>query len=221
MSTEVVKPNDSGIDLKEAKLPEPIGIMDAPAEQTPAPDPVPKEPQRDPVEVARQAVIACEDRVKRRELIMTIQRYYASRRFAKFLVECDLVEELSQKTMPEMKQLLRDVRFAIQNRNTSEMIQKGVPQAICAIEPLICRYVNIKGTGIQLEKSEVFRDLLEEVALENQMFSDSPASTRLSLEILKTMFFVNGYHRAMEEQKKLQEAKEKPVSLSQSTKEML
>jgi hypothetical protein len=155
-------------------------------------------------------------------MIMTIQRYYASRRFGKYLIECDLIEELSQKTMTEMQQLLHDIRFAVQNRNSSDMIQKGVPQVICAVEPLVCRFINIRGTSAVLAQNEVFKDLLEEYALENQIFSDTPASTRLAYEAVKTMVLVNGMHRASEEKKKaVEEVKEKPVSVSPLAKDLL
>jgi hypothetical protein len=163
--------------------------------------------------------IATEDRVKRRQLIMTIQRYYSSVRFAKYLIKNELVEDLAKLTSPEMTQLLSDIKFSIQNRNTGDMIQRGVPELICAAEPLVSRFYDVKGVSSVLVRSETFKDILEEVALESQVFSDTPASTRLLYEVVKACFFtheMNAAHR-----KAAEAVKEKEVKVSDAVKDLI
>jgi hypothetical protein len=214
-SPEVIKPNDTGIDLKSAALPSAIVLEEEKdlSQDVLAPEPVQEE---DPAESVRQESIAMEDRVARRELILNIRQYYSSPRFSKFLVENELVEDLSQLLIPEMQQLLGDIKFAIQNKNTGNLIQRGVPQIICALEPLICSVYDVKGLSNSLLKNETFKDILEEVALESRVFSNTPASTRLFYEVIKTGFFTHEMNAAM-----AAIAKEKAVKVSSSTAELM
>jgi hypothetical protein len=211
-----IKPNDTGINLADANLPAAGDAFDdggetprAAIEQQPAPDPEPQEPSQ---EQLKQQIIAHEDRVKRREMIMVINRYYKSPRFRQYMIECDLVEQLDNMTLQEMTDLLSDIRFSIQNRSTGDMIQRGVPQMIIAAEPLISSFYDVKGLGNTLIASESFKDLLEEVALESQTFSNTPAHTRLFYEVAKTAFFVHEHNSYMAA--KLVQQKSVPVSPS-------
>jgi hypothetical protein len=226
-------PNDSGFDLKDAgldreakdeKKQKPIDdrpIMEASSSSSVSADVYIggeesgsdiAEDELDP----KQAAIAQEDRVARRRLILEIQRYYSSPRFRAFLVQTGLVESLAELAIPEMQQLLRDIRFTIQNKNTGEMIQRGVPHMICAIEPLVSTVYDIKGLSNMLSTSESFKDILEEVALESQTFSDTPATTRLFYEVVKTAFFT---HELRDAQKKA--IKEKEVTMSSKLSDLL
>ena len=200
--TETFKPNDSGCDLKDAKIadtetkdeaaPEADHAVETPAAADAA------EYEQEPADEQdyRQQIIDGEDRVARRHLILEIQRYYQSARFGKYLRELGMVEDLSSFTIAEMKARLAEIRFTIQNKNTGEMIQKGVPQLICAAEPTICRFYDVKGVSLVLNRSETFHDLLEEVALENQTFTNTPAITRLGYEVAKCCIFVHEANRA-------------------------
>jgi hypothetical protein len=217
MSATTFKPNDTGIDLKDIAAPSIDG-----AEAPPPADGEPEaaEPPVDPETMMRAQAIQSEDRVARRQLIMTIQKYYSSTRFGPYLHKMELVEELGLLTIPEMTALLQDIKFTIQNKTTGEMIQRGVPQLICAAEPLVSEFYDIKGLSNVLIASESFKDLLEEVALESQAFSNTPASTRLFYEVAKTALFV---HEARDAQKKAAAAKEKEkeIKVSANTADLI
>ena len=150
------KPNDSGLDLKHADL---LGTKTE--TETETKEEIQDEPviEIDPQAIARQTFILSEDRVARRQLIMEIQRYYNNARFGQYLLKSGFVEELSTQTIDEMKNLLQDIRFTIQNKNSSEMIQRGVPQMIVAAEPLISRFYDVHGMGKMLLGSESFKDI--------------------------------------------------------------
>lgn len=167
----------------------------------------------------KQLTIASEDRVARRQLILTIQRYYSSTRFGPYLVKLDLVEDLAMKTMPEMSQLLAEIKFAIQNKTTGDLFQRAVPQLIRCAEPLVSTFYNVRGLGAALTHSESFKDLLEEAMLENQVFTNTPATTRLTLEVLKTAFVVGEVNRHLDAQKLA--AKEKEVKVSKETADLM
>ena len=212
-----IKPNDTGINLSDANLPpadDAFDDDDTPQQQQQAPDPEPEQPTEQSL---KQYAISQEDRVQRREMLMAINRYYKSKRFRSCMVEYDLVSDLSNMTLHEMKDLLSDIKFTIQNRNTGDMIQKGVPQLIVASEPLISAFYDVKGLGNTLMASETFKDLLEEIALDSQTFSDTPAHTRLFYEVAKTAYFVhelNAYNAT-----KL--VQQKSVNLSSSTADLM
>lgn len=217
-----VRTNDTGINLSEADLPK-TGMFgeeegDDNVEAPAAPEPQPEIEMPSP-EAIKQRVIAAEDQVARRQLIMTIQRYYKSQRFATFLEASELIMELKQLTLAEMQSLLGEIRFAIQNKNTGDSIQRGVPQLIVAIEPIVSNYYDIKGLGNALVKSETFKDLLEEVALESQTFSNTPAHTRLFYDVIKTAFFVHEANDYIETQKR--GVAEKEVRISSSTADLM
>jgi hypothetical protein len=219
---ETVKTNYTGIDLGDANLPK-AGLFgdedaDSKDEAAPAPEPEPVMEIPSP-EMIKQRVIAAEDPVLRRQTIMTIQKYYNSPRFGKYLVDSELVTELKSLTTAEMQALLGEIKFAIQNKNAGEMIQRSVPQLIVAAEPLVSALYDVKGLGNALIKSDSFKDLLEEVALENQVFSNAPASTRLMYEILKTGFFVHEHNAYLEAQKTA--VTEQVVKVSSSTAELM
>jgi hypothetical protein len=203
------KPNETGFNLKSANL-----MADPSGEEPEIPEeeeePVDETKTVDPDQLARNQIISCEDRVARRNLIMEIQGYYSSSRFGPFLNKGGFVEDLSELTIEEMTGLLDDMRVAIQNKNGSDMIQRGVPQLIGACEPVISQFYDIRGTALYLASSESFKDILEELALENRRYTNTPASTRLCFEIAKGAFFVHEMNAA---KGKMQVA-EKPVQLS-------
>jgi hypothetical protein len=214
-----IKPNDTGINLADANLPSTGDAFDDGGDepqatmQQAAPEPEQQAPSEEQI---KQQIIAHEDRVKRREKIFAIQRYYKSPRFRQFLVECDLVYKLGDMTLAEMHALLADIKFSVQNRNTGDMIQRGVPKLIVAAEPLISSFYDVKGLGNNLLASESFKDLLEEVALDSQTFSNTPAHTRLFYEVVKAAFFVheqNAYMATLVQQKS--------VNLSASTADLM
>ena len=135
-----IKTNDTGIDLKDAQLEiagdEPPTPAAAPTPAQPSPLPSPAFLQPDPasdVDLAedrpseRQMTIASEDRVQRRQLILKINSYYASRRFGAHLKKSELVEDLSTLTIPEMANLLQDIQFCVQNKTSSNMLHNMVP----------------------------------------------------------------------------------------------
>ena len=155
----------------------------------------------------QELAIQSEDRVARRKVILELQRYYSSTRFGSFLKTTGLVEDISMRTIPEIKELLDVVKFSIQNRSTGAMIQKGVPQLIAAIEPIFEPYFSIKGTANMLNGSEEFHDILEETALASQTFTNTPPHIRLFYTVVKAAFFVNQYDSA----KRLEKVPEKPI----------
>jgi len=233
-SPEVIKPNDSGIDLKDAKLPstsvydgDDVKATTAPTAAPPAPNTAAAAPPADedreeafdPEEERRHAIIATEDKIARRKLMMQIQRYYGSSRFGKYLTKMKLNDDLDQLTIPEMQTLLGEIKFCIQNKTTSDMIQRGVPQLICAAEPMVSVFYDVKGLSNMLGASESFKDILEEVALECQVFSDTPASKRLMLEVMKTSVFVHEANAARAAAAKA--VVEKPVTLTESSADLM
>jgi hypothetical protein len=205
------KPNDSGFNLKAANLHEDTDDSpEVPEEPEPEPEPEVYQPPINQDQAIRDHMIASEDRVKRRQLIMTIQGYYRSPRFGTYLQKNGFVEDLATVTLEEMIGLLDDIKVAIQNKNGSQMIQQGVPRFLCACEPMISQWYDVKGMTSRLVRSESFRDLLEEVALENQMFTNVSASRRMCYEIVTAAFYVHGENEHAAQNK----IAEKPVQLS-------
>ena len=121
-------PNDSGFDLKDARLDRDTkedkkqthSLVAAPPpdiddDDTPTTAPVASTvldgrrempddnaPEGDDAEPDPRALaIAAEDRVARRKLILEIQRYYNSSRFKAYLLKCELVETVGDLTIPE------------------------------------------------------------------------------------------------------------------------
>lgn len=215
MSIPEVKTNDTGIDLSSADMPKPVSIDEHTPQSTPCPE---AQAQIEPDPVAeRDLLIASEDRVARRKMMMTVKRYYQSPRFGRYLESMDLVEDLDRVTLPEMTKLLGDIRFSVQNKNCGDMIQKGVPQIIAVAEPIITPFYDITGLAAILSKSPMFADLLEEVALENQMFTNTPPEKRLALEIVKTAFLVHEINAV----KKAAAIVEKKVNVGADTADLM
>jgi hypothetical protein len=216
--TEVIKTNDTGIDLKAAALPSPTDD-DGDASPAAAPEPEPEPiaapmPQVDP----RLAIIASEDRVKRRELIMTIQGYYMSDRFGSLLSKLKLVVDLDSLTIAEMNALLREIEFAVANKGRSKVTQKMAPQIIAGLEPVVSTFYDVRGVARVLKDSETFKDIVEEIALQNPIFSHSSASRRLMFEVLTTCYMVHEMNAA---KAVVDVVKEKPVAVSASTSALL
>ena len=195
------KPNDSGIDLKDANLDSDSAPQPAPAEPAPAPVPEPEVMRMPEPDLEsepdisgpspKELTIASEDRVARRKLILCINSYYASVRFGAFLKKAELVEDLASLTIPEMTNLLQDIKFCVQNRSSSKMIHSMVPQLIHGLEPIISTVYDITGLAQMLVRDEDFKDVLEEVALESQVFTNTPPTTRLMYHIAKSAWIVN------------------------------
>ena len=215
--TEEIKTNNTGINPSDAQLP--AQDNEDGQDDTKRTEPEPTEPESDEPspEQLRAAQIAAEDRVKRRELMLVIQRYYNSQRFAKFITQMNLVEDLNKKTIPEMEAMLRDIQFCIANRNASNSIQQGVPQVICALEPLISRWYDVKGLATTLQRSECFQDTLEEVALQSQTFTHAPPMRRMFVEIIKSAFFIHEANALKEKAK----VAEKPITISPETANLM
>jgi hypothetical protein len=219
--SQVVKTNDTGIDLKAAGLPSSApaddDVSDSEEEKIPAAAPTPMPAAPDP----RLAIIATEDRKVRRELIMTIQTYYKSPIFAKYLAANDLVEDPSLLTIEEMKMLLVDIKFTIRNKNTSSMIQQVVPRVIAGLEPIVSVVYDVKGVSKQLMQQPTFIDLIEEIRLESVAFTDSSPRARLLYEVVSTCVVVNGANTHAAAVKAAKEAKDKDITISAATAALL
>jgi len=149
--------------------------------------------------------------------IMTIQAYYHCERFGPWLLKNEFIEELGNKTIDEMKNLLGDIKFAIPNKNTGNMIQRSFPQIIAGLEPIISSVYDVKGLAQNLVTSEAFKDVLAEFALESQTFTNVPASTRLCYEIAKVAFITH----EMNDAKRKNQIVEKPVMVSSKVGDVL
>jgi hypothetical protein len=87
---ETVKTNDTGINLGDAELPK-AGLFgddgdDSKDEAGPMHEPAPEMEVPSP-ESIKERIIAAEDPIMRRQLLMTIQRYYRSTRFNQYLLD--------------------------------------------------------------------------------------------------------------------------------------
>jgi hypothetical protein len=120
-----------------------------------------------------------------------------------------------------MQALLGEIKFPIQNKTTGDMILRGLPQVIVAAEPAISEWYDVKGLGNTLLKSDSFKDILEEVALESQMFSNTPATTRLLYEVVKTAFFVHEANAYLKAKEKAAHVPEREVRVSPSTADLM
>ena len=159
------------------------------------------------------AIMACDK--KRRELLLTLNRYRTSKRFAKYLSEMkfDLkLEQLATICDDDLEKVLTDIRFCIANKNTNSMVSDGAIQVIGIVENIVSKFYNIKGTSQALSKSESFLEAVEEWNLENAHYTSSSARTRILFELIKTAVISNTIHNHLEDLSKSNPAEFKKIA---------
>jgi hypothetical protein len=138
----------------------------------------------------------------KRSLIMTIRRYAESKRFKEYLSTMfDLsLEKLEQLETYEVRRLLDDVRFSITNKNVSNMVGGVVLSGLQQIEKMTSSYfLDVTGLTQICVNSPEFMDVLEELKLENQTFSNASPKHRLLFHLLNNMLLANQFGKILKE----------------------
>ena len=159
-----------------------------PIEARPAhvPKPVkqPKQPPALPVERAR--------------LMKLLANYRNSKRFGERLEELgfDLRHEtLSKKSVPDLDNLVEEVRQSVSNQNVSKIVEKIGIDGVRWAEALLHDLYTVDGLADALQNDSYYLDLLEELSLETQDMFYVDVKTRLLMKVGQTALIVHQNHK--------------------------
>jgi hypothetical protein len=149
--------------------------------------------QQAPQPINYNLTLSPEESAKRRELIIKINRY--RQRFAKCCQEWDNVL-LTDKPIPELENMLFDIRLTIQNDGVSEMGVLGYMQCLEMIEgfgPTL--NMNLQGLSIIAMKQQSIRNCVDELCIEYTSSKLMPPHYRLAILTGGLMMNINNLNK--------------------------
>lgn len=138
-----------------------------------------------------------EDPVKKRALIMKLQRYKEV--FAHVLRDINL-SGLDFKSQQELEGLLDEVRLVVSTKNCRNMFKQTFLAGISAIENLIAPRVNLRVQGLTqaLAQSQEVQDLLNEISLEHQEYIYTKPEYRIMMTVTQTCLALHYSNKQMD-----------------------
>ena len=136
-----------------------------------------------------------DDGTEREKIILIINRYKNSTRFAKSLKELKLDKlDFANMNMKKLNGLLDKIRFTVDNSQNNDLINAAVFAGIGAIEKIASnlQIAKLDGLSQSLMGNEVFLDSIETIKIESYIFLRfQDPKKRLLFELIKSMYMTN------------------------------
>lgn len=146
---------------------------------------------------------------KHQEFILMISRYGTSERFGKYLKESGFVlanSKLKKMSMDELEELLERIKTTVSNKNVSDVWSESIMGGLSVGENVITMTagdrIKIRGLVELLEKDECWKDLLEEIRLENQNLTYVSPYVRVAYMILTSGAKIHALNTLIDQQNK-------------------
>jgi hypothetical protein len=128
---------------------------------------------------------------KKVELKLFLKSYFRNPRFGPYLKELKYSEKkIENMSYEQLQRYRKDIQFVVANKNTNRTIQEAIPHFLAGYEKGVYEIsqhkVDIGGTAAALNGSEEFKDVVEELILENQGLVYQTPARRLIFMILTT-----------------------------------